>query len=204
MNKQELSKALNVSINTINTNFPKLCASQAKKGVLIVRTGVGYNTNYELQTIEPQEISKNQFARQKNEIIDTDLEGEVWVDTYCSNLHEVSNYGRIRQKNTKRLIKGHQEKKDGYIRVGILNKQEIAAHRIVLQSFDPQPNFEELTVDHINGKRNDNRLENLRWMSNEENTLLMINHRKDLNKELTRIIQIYGYEKTLNLLKNIT
>lgn len=203
MNKQELAQKLNVSINTINTNFPKLCSSQAKKGILITRVGIGDKAEYDIQFITPQEIPKNEFALQKNEIINEDLEGEKWVETFCSPLHEVSNFGRIRQKNTKRLIKGHQDTRTGYILISLRDKQTIFAHRVVLQSFDPQLNFNDLTVDHINGKRNDNRLENLRWASSDENTLFMLNHRKDLNKELTRIIQVYGYEKTLELLKNI-
>lgn len=61
-------------------------------------------------------------------------------------------------------------------------------------------NFEELTVDHINGIRSDNKLENLRWETNENNVRLMLLQRADLNKELTRIIQKYGYDKTLKIL----
>ena len=61
-------------------------------------------------------------------------------------------------------------------------------------------NFEELTVDHINGIRSDNKLENLRWETNENNVRLMLLQRADLNKELTRIIQKYGYDETLKIL----
>ena len=77
-------------------------------------------------------------------------------------------------------------------------------HRIVSQSFNPVNNFEEMTVDHINGIRNDNRLINLRTIPKEDNTQFMLMERADLNKELTRIIQIHGYEKTLEILKNIS
>jgi hypothetical protein len=45
-----------------------------------------------------------------------------------------------------------------------------------------------MTVDHINGKRDDNRLENLRWVKKEDNTQFMLLERAELNKELTRII----------------
>lgn len=37
----------------------------------------------------------------------------------------------------------------------------------------------------------------------ENNIFAMLNHRKDLNKELTRIIQKLGYDKTLELLKTL-
>lgn len=76
-------------------------------------------------------------------------------------------------------------------------------HRVVLQSWQPIPNFEEYTVDHINGKRSDNRLENLRWCSSDQNTQWMLLNRKEITKETTRLINKYGYEKTLDLLKSI-
>ena len=58
-------------------------------------------------------------------------------------------------------------------------------------------------MDHINGKRSDNRLENLRWCSSEQNTQWMLLNRTEITKETTRLINKYGYEKTLDLLKNI-
>jgi hypothetical protein len=51
--------------------------------------------------------------------------------------------------------------------------------------------------------RDDNRLENLRWVEAEDNVVLMMLHRADLNKELTRIIQKIGYDETLKLLQSL-
>lgn len=100
------------------------------------------------------------------------------------------------------LNKGSGPNYQGYITVSIRNKT-YRLHRLVLQSFDPQENFEELTVDHINGIRSDNRLENLRWATNEENTFTMLANRADLHKELTRLIQKHGYEETKRLLESL-
>ena len=72
-----------------------------------------------------------------------------------------------------------------------------------MEAFEPIENSDTLSVDHINGIRSDNRLENLRWMNLDENINAMISNRKDLNIELTRIIQKFGYEKTLELLKTL-
>lgn len=112
-----------------------------------------------------------------------------------------SNLGRLRRKNNKTEILGCINK-NGYITVHLGNNNYLL-HRIVLQTFEPNVSFEELTVDHINGKRTDNRLENLQWLSKEDNVLAMINNRKEMNKELTRIIQKFGYKETLSLLKEL-
>lgn len=44
-----------------------------------------------------------------------------------------------------------------------------AAHRLVLLTFQPIPNAENLTVDHLNHNKRDNRLMNLEWVTKEEN-----------------------------------
>jgi hypothetical protein len=46
-------------------------------------------------------------------------------------------------------------------------------------------------------------LENLRWLIAEENTSINAINRKPLQIELTRIIEKYGYEQTLQILQNI-
>ncbi len=43
-------------------------------------------------------------------------------------------------------------------------------HRLVLENFYPFSNNKDLQVNHINGDKSDNRLENLEWMTAGENT----------------------------------
>lgn len=199
MTKQELADTFGVSISTLNTNFPLFCKNQLKKGFLITREGLGKKANYTVEKVEKQEVDKSIFSTRGSS--KEEIEGEQWKSAYCSTTYEVSNLGRIRNKKTKIILNGYKNK-SGYIIVS-LDNVNYSLHRLILQSWSPQRDFENLVVDHINGIRSDNRLENLRWATEEENTVFMIKNRKEITKETTRLINKYGYEKTLELLQQI-
>ena len=55
----------------------------------------------------------------------------------------------------------------GYVRVS-LNQKSYNKHRLIALQWIPNPNNLPC-IDHINHVRTDNRLENLRWCTNEEN-----------------------------------
>lgn len=198
MTKQELANTFGVSMSTLDTNFPLFCKNQLKRGYLITREGIGKKANYTVEKVEKQDIDKSFFSIRGSE--KEEIEGEKWINTFQSVNYEVSNFGRVRHKKTKIILKGTNT--NNYIRVSLDNKN-YNLHRVVLQSWKPIDNYEEMTVDHINGIRTDNRLENLRWCSNEKNTLYMLMNRKEITIETTRLINKYGYEKTLELLKAI-
>lgn len=199
LNQKELLEFLGISKSTLKTNFPKLCQKQLEKGRLIRKRGKGDTAIYEIETVTPQIVNKAEFSS-RPVIKADDLEGELWKVIPREPLFEVSNFGRVRNKQTKNLHQGTDKGKNGYIIVSILNKP-YRVHRLVMEAFEPVENSDTLSVDHINGIRTDNRLENLRWMPLEENIMAMISNRKDLNIELTRIIQKYGYEETLKKLQ---
>lgn len=199
MTQQELAKKFNASESVIRTNFPKFCAAQLKKGFLITRKGHFPNAEYFVEEVEPEIRDKSEFSETKKRTTE-ELPNEQWIDCCEDNSYEVSNLGRFRNKQTKIIYQGTIQQ--GYQRVSIHSKP-ILLHRLILQSFNPIENPDEWTVDHVNGIRTDNRLENLRWVKDEENTLFMLQKRGDLNKELTRIINKIGYEKTLELLRSL-
>lgn len=184
--KQALADYLGYSYSMIDTQFPTVARRCLANGVKITREGKGKDTVYTIEKTEPKNVSKQEFSNYKTEIAE-DLPGEIWVSAFDSPRHEVSNLGRVRVKKTKKLIHGTLMP-DGYLTSELIKDKRFRIHRLVLQSFNPIQDYQNYTVDHINGIRTDNRLENLRWMTNEENVLAMMGQRAELNKELTRII----------------
>lgn len=59
--------------------------------------------------------------------------------------------------------------KRGYM---IINCQprSYAIHRLLMCTFKPLENYDDMTVDHIDGNKLNNRLENLQWLKSTENT----------------------------------
>tara|TARA_R110000772_G_scaffold244683_1_gene357879 strand:+ start:102 stop:575 length:474 start_codon:yes stop_codon:yes gene_type:complete len=61
--------------------------------------------------------------------------------------------------------------KDGYIQVSLSKNGKVKTlyvHRLLATAFIPNPENKRC-VDHINGIKHDNRLENLRWATHKEN-----------------------------------
>lgn len=128
------------------------------------------------------------------------LPNEIWIQ--CRDLpeYEVSNQGRIKKQG---VFYNAQINDNGYQVISTPDKKRHRVHRLILNSFNPKENAQNYVVDHINGIKTDNRLENLRWLISEENISINAINRKPLQIELTRIIEKYGYEQTLQILQNI-
>lgn len=110
-----------------------------------------------------------------------------WSKTQISEYYEVSDTGIVRscdklvnsKGGSKRLCKGKELKpyidKDGYLRVGI-NDEPNGVHRLVAEAFIPNPDNLPI-VHHINGNRQDNRVENLEWST------VLYNNSEDIARE---------------------
>lgn len=100
------------------------------------------------------------------------MEKEIFVEVKgYDGKYLVSNQGnmktRSRYDKTKYiLLKGWKEG-HGYIRVELNGKPHMV-HRIVAEHFIPNPHNKE-TVNHKNEVKDDNRVENLEWMTKAEN-----------------------------------
>lgn len=107
------------------------------------------------------------------------MEQEIWLPVIGKEgLYEVSNMGRV--KSLPRIIKNSNNrsvrerimavvKNKGYVVVGLQgNKSNIGVHRLVAAAFIPNPDNKPF-INHKNGVRNDNRVENLEWCTQKEN-----------------------------------
>lgn len=131
---------------------------------------------------------------------------EIWKDIKgYEGLYQVSNLGRVKSLNYRRmgfskiLIPGAGGR--GYACVSLYGRS-VKIHRLVAETFIPNPNKFKC-VNHINGIKTDNRVENLEWCTQkynvhhayENNLITQIKpiHCNELNKDFRSINECARY-----------
>lgn len=102
-----------------------------------------------------------------------DAPEEEWRDVLgFEELYQVSNLGNVRTvKRGEATVMSQKEHWNGYLSVHLRNKgveRRASVHRLVAEAFIPNPDGLR-DVNHKNGIKTDNRVENLEWLSHSDN-----------------------------------
>lgn len=144
---------------------------------------------------------------------------EEWKDIAGFDNYQISNYGRVKNKNTERILSSCISR-NGYIKVTLRasNKTHVVyIHRLIAEHFLNNPSEEQLLwasntvygkvqVNHIDGNKLNNHIDNLEWSTGKENikhsydTELNLPKRAEVNGKLTeeQVIEIRRLYKETN------
>lgn len=124
---------------------------------------------------------------------------EIWkVIPHTKEMYEVSTLGRIKSHKRKtKILKVSSSL--GYQQISLMveGKRNVKmVHRLVMDAFTSNPHKKK-TVNHINGNKADNRVENLEWATMSENMkhaydtgLRVVQYKKLSIKKVKEIIKL--------------
>lgn len=180
------SYPLRVFIRNIQRSvcFDKECV--LKHIELLIKENIVYVPRYKLQ-----KIINNPIIPEPNE-----NDEEIWKDLPKSLLlsrYQVSSLGKIKNKNTNYILKS-KPNDSGYIRINLKldnnNYKSFLIHRLIALTFIENP-FNRSIINHINLKKDDNRIINLEWSTISQNNI-KINRKSYVHKTIYKPINQYN------------
>ena len=101
------------------------------------------------------------------------MEKEIWKKIIINNqesFYSVSNFGNVRNDSTKTLLLGSIAN-NGYRMVHLRHRIDkvCSVHRLVMKTFSPCEEMDDLQINHIDGNKLNNNVKNLEWCTAIEN-----------------------------------
>ena len=119
------------------------------------------------------------------------------VETYYS----VSDYGNVRNDSTRTLLKGSISN-NGYKMVHLRQRidKNCSVHRLVMKAFCPCENMDILQINHKDGNKLNNNIDNLEWCTALHN----IRHSFEKGLQKNKMLPCYVYDLDGNYLMEFT
>lgn len=144
---------------------------------------------------EQENVKQAKPPKKQEKHFQGEIEGEEWR-YFRDTLYQISNKGRIKNTKTGRITYGAKID-SGYRRFEIYfqngKHKRFLVHQLVYECFI-SPEFEE--INHINGDKTDNRIENLENVSHRENALKAV-----YETNAWKFRRVAQYDKEGNLIR---
>lgn len=162
----------------------------------------GDTHNYNLNNLEWATASENSvhaletgLRKKGDQIINKyvkDLPGERWESILNYSNYLVSSYGRVMNIRTKRLLKTYVDNSGGYLCVNLWKNNKGKNHRIhtlVYSTFYNDYDLKGHVINHIDGNKLNNNLENLEKATYQNNNFhaVYVIHTNNSNREVIQL-----------------